>query len=717
MPRPSIGPDESFEESVDRNMDVEGVPCDFVGCPRPVNGYFELRQNQWRYYFYWRSKLRRGEPIKTDYGYVRLRLSEMFVRGDPTDNLREMRLMLKCCRAGSNEFDTILSAMCDYCIINGLDVKGCIPRDEVQRSVIIGEILRGNFEVIDPEQIDIMTTEYLPDEIDDTETYVISKALHALDEDMIARTGIGMAETFGKVTIERFVIPYWIDRRSDMGYILTYHDYNDIALRNLITNVTKYVCGLFEKQSGGRMPSISSALTKRERKIIDDIFSNRIPEFPERRYERGFSIRPATADDIPMKDMEHPDEPHLGPTFSRHGEFIPMKEMRSFRSDILKYRNVTKDERHEYVSSNSLGPITYRVMSEEQIDYYLYWRTLANERKYTDCDNGYLWLYLSELINLGEDEEETLQHIGDTFLVYDSWLAEKTYCEYALLNGLDIKIPAVCDSNVVVTMICLDHLFETGEGGPSFGGIFNLCCFDVSRKNAFADKDYGEVINRSMYLLNKEIGGFKKVYGIRPKTLVMHSYVDLMFLGTDAQRTASVKINNYAYNGEFLRELSTFINSVRQHMNGSSSGKYVNAFGRDCTRLVDSVIEDIEREKQSVIQRRLAASIELDSDSIMRAEDDLRSVSEMMAVSDEEEMQRTVEEDVPKGDGWDGFASSIDERCVSYLKDLLSGKKVKKDNRLEDAINDAAMDTVGDTLIENGILVEDYVDDLRGLLL
>lgn len=128
-------------------------------------------------------------------------------------------------------------------------------------------------------------------------------------------------------------------------------------------------------------------------------------------------------------------------------------------------------------------------------------------------------------------------------------------------------------------------------------------------------------------------------------------------------------------------------------------------------------MDEISREKQSTIQRRLAETIELDSESISRAEDDLRSVSKMMAVPEEEEVEESIEETSEGGEGWGAFISSIDDRCVSYLTELVSGKKVKKDNKLEDTINSAAMDTIGDTLIENGILVDDYVDELKGLLL
>ena len=47
---------------------------------------------------------------------------------------------------------------------------------------------------------------------------------------------------------------------------------------------------------------------------------------------------------------------------------------------------------------------------------------------------------------------------------------------------------------------------------------------------------------------------------------------------------------------------------------------------------------------------------------------------------------------------------------------MISGKTIRKDNKVEDVINSVAMDVIGDVLIENGILVDDYIDDLKGLL-
>ena len=47
---------------------------------------------------------------------------------------------------------------------------------------------------------------------------------------------------------------------------------------------------------------------------------------------------------------------------------------------------------------------------------------------------------------------------------------------------------------------------------------------------------------------------------------------------------------------------------------------------------------------------------------------------------------------------------------------MISGKTIRKDNKVEDVINSVAMDVIGDVLIENGILVDDYIDDLKGLI-
>ena len=603
-------------------------------------------------------------------------------------------------------------------MVHDLDVRGCVPSHrDPHRSVIIGEILRGNFDLMDASHIYSMLIDVFDEDIDETMAFIISRSLHALDEDMIMRTGIGLAETFGKEMMVRYEVFNGLIPCTDVNYLLTYHSYRDPILIELVTNVVRYVINLTYKQSGRKGITVPRTLSSRERRIIERIFSNDIPEFQQRRYAPGFSIRPETWDDVPMVDMWHPDVLHPKPILNRHLDRIPVRTMRNFKNDILKYRNITMDERQPYVPSNSSRELTYSAMNEEQINYYLYWRTLADERRYSDCDDGYIWLYLSELINLGDEPKDVLQHMGDICMVYGSRLAEKTYCEYALINRLDFDLPNAPDSNLIMSMVCLDRLLDTGKGGPSLEGMFDICNMDRRTRQLFHHDGYTEVINRSIYAIDKEIGGIRNKYHIDPKLFKIDGYKDLRFIGTDEQHTGLIKVYNYIYSTEFLIAYSSFINNVRLHMDGSAEGRRIQGFKIDCTDIVDSVLDEIRSKKQSIIQRRLAETIELDSESISRAEDDLRSVSKMMAVPEEEEAEESIEDTSAGGEGWDAFVSSIDEKCVSYLTDLVSGKRIKKDNRLEDTINSAAMDTIGDTLIENGTLVDDYVDELKGLLL
>ena len=708
-----------FDESVDRFMDEIGIACNFVGCPIPVNGYSALNPAQSKYYFYWRSQLRSGKAIRGDYGYFVLRLSEMLIRGDPKENLEEMKLMRKCCYPLSREMHLINSTICDYCMIHDINVRGCYTyNNSRQQSVIIGEIIRGNFDIMSPEQIHSMVdfSGYML-EIGEPETFIISRALHALDENMILNTGMGMAERYGQKKMIRYKAFSKLIQCTDVDYILTYHAYDSTIFYELFSNVAKYVVSLFEKQSGTKKrATIPRTLSKDERKIIDRIFSNDIPDFPKREYEPGFSIRIETEDDIPMIDMQHPEVLHPEPDMNRYVRGMPSKNMRAFSSDILKYRNVTIDERRRYIPSNSSGQITYSTMSREQVEYYLFWRTLAEDRKYTDCDDGYIWLYLSELINLGEEDDYVLQHIGDICCVYDSWLAKKTYCEYAFINKMPFDLVELSGDNLIVALVCLDKLLDTGKGGPSIDGIMDICYFDERVRQSYNYEGYGDVINQTLYAIDRRIGGIREKYRIGTKHLKVKGYEGLRFIGSDEQQQGIVVVHNYTDSKDFLDEYIDLVKGVRAFMDESKSCRHIHAFGIDCIDIVDDVVRRLNDEEQSIIQRRLADNIELDSESIMKAEDDLHSVYEMMAVSEDDIQDTMVEETVSSGSGWDASISSIDDRCKEYLSDLISGKTIRKDNKVEDVINSVAMDVIGDVLIENGILVDDYIDDLKGLL-
>ena len=115
--------------------------------------------------------------------------------------------------------------------------------------------------------------------------------------------------------------------------------------------------------------------------------------------------------------------------------------------------------------------------------------------------------------------------------------------------------------------------------------------------------------------------------------------------------------------------------------------------------------------------------LELDPSALKNAQDDLSAVTEMMS-SEEEEKEEIHEEDVQES-GWDALASKLDDKQMEYLASALDdgsrcasiakgcGKTVSK---MEDSINSLSMDTVGDVIIENQSVIDDYRDDVIAML-
>ena len=66
-------------------------------------------------------------------------------------------------------------------------------------------------------------------------------------------------------------------------------------------------------------------------------------------------------------------------------------------------------------------------------------------------------------------------------------------------------------------------------------------------------------------------------------------------------------------------------------------------------------------------------------------------------------------------EGWSSFASSLSQSEITLLESLLDGNRTY-DIRMVDSINSKAMDTIGDTVIEDDSLIDDYRDDLRRAL-
>ena len=108
--------------------DLEGSPCAYVPFNVQVPVYSSLHSSQRSYYFYWRSRFRRGFFEKTDSGYIRLLCFEI-ISGtgwtDPADGLAMLGTLLA--RYG-DQFPILRSSLClwyrDFAVLHRLRFQG-----------------------------------------------------------------------------------------------------------------------------------------------------------------------------------------------------------------------------------------------------------------------------------------------------------------------------------------------------------------------------------------------------------------------------------------------------------------------------------------------------------------------------------------------------------------------------------------------------------------
>ena len=108
------------------------------------------------------------------------------------------------------------------------------------------------------------------------------------------------------------------------------------------------------------------------------------------------------------------------------------------------------------------------------------------------------------------------------------------------------------------------------------------------------------------------------------------------------------------------------------------------------------------------------------------AQEALRDVTRMMKTEEDETPSEPVEKpiEVKETSGsWSGLIQAMDDSQKGYLKAILEGrgKSYLKENglimtRMEDSINGLSMDRIGDNIVENGEIFQEYLTDIQACL-
>ena len=115
---------DSFRKSAILYYDCPGEKCDFAQFYSYMPQYSQLSKAQKSYYFYWRSEMRQGRFIKTDYSYLYLYVYEIINLPDVIEPEKGVKLLTSLWREYRNalpRIDMYFSIWVrDYCLVHEL---------------------------------------------------------------------------------------------------------------------------------------------------------------------------------------------------------------------------------------------------------------------------------------------------------------------------------------------------------------------------------------------------------------------------------------------------------------------------------------------------------------------------------------------------------------------------------------------------------------------
>ena len=727
----SIRPGDDFIDQMRLHTDDAAEEMGFVPCPDTSTDYEHLSDEQLRYYLYWREQLRTGNLIEGDFGYEYIRICELINLPEERHHaLDEICLLIDAKKGVRISRSDLITLAFDICMVFGLPMRYFEGYDDV-RSISLRSLAL-SFPISYIDRPDRFCDNPLPRDFyeyieDGTEFF--NKALRALDSYLVNTTGSGILDTYGGEMMSTRITPfakYFYEGEKD--YQLRYKDSSgNSQLLSFIGAVLRYFIGIECKADGKKGPSVSSILTKEMRSVIDREYRSKSDPYPEgEKY----------LDAIPMSESSE-NGMLIIPEFRIHSPKNP-----NFKADIERYRNIESDVHAPYVPSNCVDP-QYADLSPEQMRFYLFWKTQVRNGNYPTTDLGYVCLYLCELINSQDDPDDTYDMIlklgeayrgsiirgGSKFFGYhQDYLIMRTALDYAIVNGLKYPTYEQYPCNITVN----ESMFRllSGENlsfAPQAVAFFTRAEGPL-KKNI--DLDVSQIFTKALYAAsrgqdNNDLATiYCRVSMTSDRTFV---YDDLRYFGYPDDRRVKYAVSFHDYGNNITFEqncrilLREVVGCVKDRRSGRKSSKHeMTLFGKRFADL-DSIVEDYYARSPKKHVNHL--TLKLDKDVIESAQQALDSTTEMMYIGDDIDddiqIKKSEGSEQPHIDssasGWEGFSQALDQEQMKALEEMLNGNKRIRPSII-DSINELSIEYLSDTVIEDGDIIFDYIEEIRRIV-
>ncbi len=690
------------------------------------------------YYFWWRSEVDRGVLPQVDSGYAWLRAVELINSADdPEEVLKALRRYSETCAKSMRFAPNVCNLPLEYALVHGLSLSS-VPRERPfskSRVLITWDLTRYPIRMPDTQLLlDCVFYKWydvLKGTDDRTMADIIMMSLAGIDEFTRSSTGKGVVRSTGCEWEVEDIFPYqgYSDFSGSKHIRMPVVPLNEGPFHELLEAIVRQAV-VFMRTDGVRGPSVPKTFPKAYRRIVAAAVDAAVRDDPwDAKTFRNTAISDSDIwkdDDLEVSTDDADARPSLRP--------LPGAELGNppiTSREIDSNWDEESDEIVPYVPSGRMRT-SYRMMDEQQRAFYISWRTQARKGRYTDTDRGYLWLYCTELINhdyVPDNIQNELELAAEAF--YDAFPAPRflfsAATDHALLHGLDA--PPVPEQSftpaVVYEKIRRDPIGRVSPGMARY-------CSDYASANKYTDgyeRLYTEVFTEAYRAADAYCA---ERYGKRMFAMASEGrYKTHVRLYDDLWYPKRMSIDlTYAniWGSNRLLDIFDAILKVCLHSVGKRIGRTSPRVPYDIDPeliraiegAVDRAFGRIEKEDAVAKAMRDASRIKIDRTAVESAESDLKVVTGLMATEEDEEPEESPFEASTGtvGDGWEALETALDAVEMDYLRygnDALKGTG-RRPQAVEESINNKAMDAVGDAIMEDGTVFEDYEEDVRRML-
>ena len=670
--------------------------CKAVGITLRYPVYTDLTADQLEYYLYWRSTLGTPDFKRAAEGYTWLLVSELL-------NTEPGKISILCSqtgRDGSPLYQNLLGTAVECAMVFGTDLPSFVPwMAYVKECDFLSRAFCHPVSDIPPDAL----TDYVPDvmlRIKDRIAFArfAGTVLREYDEILIKKTGRNLRQTYLRPK-KQSLLPF--AQYAHLGKKVPVEKIVWSPFDDSVKDLANLLCDVFS----GRPVPRTTVLPLKERLLS---VAERVKESKE--YTDG--VDPFSKPEGIRYRRFGSASTSLGPSCLRDPNAGTSKT-RCTMGDILTFSDMLHKGPVGFITSDLEHP-SYNDLSRDQFAYYLYWRDMFREGRCLDTDTGYVNLYLTELINTdkGEATSGIIRRLLDAYGDYEGSLIGTTLMDHALCNGQPFTDYRVCMDRYVVNAWA-----ETFIKGTNTVPLDDTL-FSMMRSGSIGVRYIGrsaltEPIGRALQRILTQLSSTRdpaQAFGAERVTVKRGLYFGFDYLRGSPE--CKISYSNFIGNRKFTR----FVDKVFQYavsLQGRSDDTKRPPFtfaGINCAQII---AEELSSWKATAEK----TEIRLDSDAIEDAESDLRAVTDMMKVSldgeDAEEPIQTVSAETD--DPWEAFAASLTDEEKEYVREVLEGETSARPG-IEDAVNGKALTHVGDTVLEDGRPVEDYLDELRRMM-